>query len=162
MRMRSIAFTVAMTSSILLACAGSLSAADAPVGCSKVTQAQIAAAIGGSVGAGEPIIVPTSCQWVGQQGKRVTLTINQPRGGKTPVEQFNAGKASRLPGITQEPVSGVGDDGFYVYLTGQNRMGCGLMVRKGSSAFEVRIYGFDLDQAKTVVKIIAKDVAANF
>jgi hypothetical protein len=46
-----------------------------------------------------------------------------------------------------------------VYFTGQNRMGCGVMVRKGSSAFEVRVYGFDLDQAKTVSKAIAQDVA---
>jgi hypothetical protein len=78
------------------------------------------------------------------------------------VDQFNAGKKQSLPGVTKEPVSGVGDDAFYVYFTGQNRMGCGGMVRKGSSAFEVRVYGFDLDQAKTVSKTIAQDVASKF
>ena len=137
-------------------------AADAPVGCNLLTQAQVGAAIGGTVGAGSPIFVPTSCQWSGQQGKRVTLTINQPRGGKNAVEQFNAGKASKVPGITVEPVSGVGDDAFYVYFAGTNRAGCGLVVKKGSSAFEIRVYGFDLDQAKVVAKKIAQEAAVKF
>ena len=158
--MRSIPFTAALTC-LLLSCAGRLSAADTPVACPLLTQAQIGAAIGGTVGAGSPIVA-TSCQWVGQQGKRVTLTINQPRGGQSPVDQFNAGKTQSLPGVTKEPVSGVGDDAFYVYFTGQNRMGCGVMVRKGSSVFEVRLYGFDLNQAKTVTKAIAQDVAGKF
>src|ERR1700722_12142184 len=160
MRLRSIAFTAAfLTACLLLSCAGLLSAADTTVACPLLSPAQIGAAIGGTVGAGSPIVVPTSCQWVGQQGKRVTLTINQPRGGRSPVDQFNAGKTRQLPGVTTEPVGGVGDEAFYIYFTGQNRAGCGLMVRKGSSVFEVRLYGFDLNQAKTVTKAIAQDVA---
>jgi hypothetical protein len=155
--MRSIAFTAALTASILLSCAGSLSAADAPAACSLVTQDQIAAAFGsGTVGAGSPIFAPTSCQWAGQQGKRVTLTINQPRGAKSPVDQFNEGKSLPVPAVTREPVSGVGDDAYYVYFTGQIRAGCGLVVKNGTGVFEVRVYGFDLDQAKTVSKAIAQ------
>ena len=160
--MRVNACSAALTALVLLWSANSSRAAETTVACPVLTQAQIGAAIGGTVGAGAPIIVPTSCQWVGQQGKRVTLTINQPRGGKSPVEQFNAGKASKLPGITTEPVSGVGDDAFYVYFAGTTRAGCGLMVRKGSSAFEIRVYGFDLDQAKVVSKQLAKDAASKF
>jgi hypothetical protein len=64
-----------------------------------------------------------------------------------------------LPGVTTEPVNSVGDEAFYVYYSGQNRAGCGLMVRKGTSVFEVRVYGFDLSQAKTVSKVLAQDVA---
>jgi hypothetical protein len=160
--MRSIAIAAALTAGLLLSCAGPLSAADAPVGCQLVTQAQVGAAIGGTVGAGTPIGLPTSCQWVGQQGKRATLTINRQLSGKSPVDQFNGGKARSLPGVTIEPVRGVGDDAYYVYYTGQNRMGCGVVVKKGSSVFEVRVYGFDLDQAKTVSKTIAQDVAGKF
>lgn len=156
--MRSIALTAALTAYVLLSCAGPLLAADATVACSLVTQAQIGAAIGGTVGVGSPIGAPTSCQWAGQ-GKIVTLTINQTRAGKSAVDQFNDGKTRALPGVTTEPVGGVGDDAYYVYFSGQNRAGCGVMVKKGSAVFEVRVYGFDLNQAKTVSKAIAQDVA---
>jgi hypothetical protein len=133
--MRWIAFTAALTGFLLLSFAGSTSAADTTAACPLLTQAQIAAVFGGPVGAGAPIIVATSCQWVGQQGKRVTLTLNQPRGGKSPVDQYNDGKARGLPGV---------------------------MVKKGSSVFEIRLYGFDLSQAKTVSKTLAQDVAGKF
>ena len=131
------------------------------VACQLLTQAQFSQATGATVGAGSAISAPTSCQWAGQ-GKIVTLTINQPRGGKSPLEQFNAGKASTLPGITVEPVSGVGDDAYYVFYAGTNRAGCGLVVKKGSSAFEVRVYGFELAQAKGVAKTLAATAAGKF
>jgi len=157
--MRSIVVTTALF--LLFLCASSLLAAEPPVACTLLTQAQIGTATGATVGAGSPIAAPTSCQWSGQ-GKIVTLTINQPRGGKTPVQQFTDGKARKLPGVTTESISGVGEDAYYVYFAGQNRAGCGLVVKKGSSVFEVRLYGFDLNQAKTVIKTLAQDVAAKF
>ena len=55
-----------------------------------------------------------------------------------------------------------GDDAFYIFYAGQNRAGCGLVVKKGTSVFEVRVYGFDLAQAKTVSKTLAKEAAAKF
>ena len=157
--MRSIVVTTAL--SLLLLCAGSLLAAEPTVACTLLTQAQIGAATGATVGAGSPIAAPTSCQWSGQ-GKIVTLTINKPRGGKSPVDQFNDGKTRKLPGVTTESISGVGEDAYYVYFTGQNRAGCGVVVKKGNSVFEVRLYGFDLSQAKTVSKTLAQDAAAKF
>ncbi len=132
-----------------------------PVACGMLTQAQIDAATGTTVNPGTPISAPTSCQWVGK-GKFVTLTINQPRNGKGPVDQFNDGKARQLPGVTTEPVGGVGDDAYYVYYTGTSRAGCGLVVRKGTSVFEVRVYGFDINQAKTVSKTLGQNAAAKF
>jgi hypothetical protein len=160
--MRWIAVTAALTGSLLLAGVSLTFAADTTVACPLLTQAQIGAVFGGTVGAGAPIYLPTSCQWAGQQGKRVTLTINQTRAGKSPVDQFNDGKARGLPGVTREPVSGIGDDAYYVYFTGQNRAGCGVMVKKGTSVFEIRVYGFDLSQAKTVAKTLAQDAAGKF
>src|SRR5437868_14952476 len=127
--MRSIAVIAASALSFLFAIS-SLSAAATPVGCSVLTQAQLGAATGATIGAGSPIAAPTSCQWTGQ-GKTVTLTITQPRAGKSPIEQFNAGKASQM--ITAEPIAGVGDDAFYVYFAGTTRAGCGIVVKKGSS-----------------------------
>src|SRR5690349_7360008 len=117
--MRSIEVTAALILATLFPFAP-LSSADTTVGCSVLTQAQIAAATGATVGAGSPIAAPTSCQWSGQ-GKMVTLTIRQPLAGKSAVDQFNDAKKRTLTGITIEPVTGVGDDAFYVYFAGQNR-----------------------------------------
>ena len=138
---------VAVAGSVLLSCARPLAAAEPTVACGLLTPAQIGAATGATIGAGSPIAAPTSCQWMGE-GKTVTLTINKTRAGKSPVDQFNGGKASKM--ITTEPVGGVGDDAYYVYFAGQTRAGLGLVVKKGSSVFEVRVYGFDLDKAKPV------------
>ncbi len=158
--MRSIAVIAASALSCVFAFS-SLSAAATPVGCSVLTQAQLGAATGATIGAGSPISAPTTCQWSGQ-GKIVTLTIRVPLAGKSPVDQFNDARKKAVPGIAVEPVSGVGDDAFYVYFAGQNRAGCGLVVKKGTSVFEVRVYGFELAQGKTVSKVLAQEAAAKF
>lgn len=145
--------------SLIIHSAAKPSAAAAPIACELLTQAQVSQATGATVGAGSAISAPTTCQWAGP-GKIVTLTITQTRAGKSPVDQFNAGKASTLPGVTVEPVSGVGDDAYYVFFAGTNRAGCGLVVKKGTSAFEVRVYGFDLAQAKGVAKTLAAAAAS--
>jgi hypothetical protein len=83
----------------------------------------------------------------------------QPLAGKSPIDRFNAGKTSNVPGITVEPVSGVGDEAFYVYFSGTTRAGLGLVVKKGSSAFEIRVYGFEIDKAKPIAKTLCQTVA---
>jgi hypothetical protein len=125
--------------------------------CTLLTDMQVSTALGVTVGAGTPIGSPTSCQWAGK-GKIATLTANNIVAGKTAAERFDTGKASKLPGITVEPVSGVGDDAYYVYYSGTIRA-LGLVVKKGKSAFEVRVYGFEIDQAKPVAKTLAQNVA---
>lgn len=138
-------------------CAGSIVAGgDA---CALLTQMQVSDALGIPVDAGKPISGPASCQWFGK-GRFATLTITQPLAGKSPVDRFNAAKASTLPGVTKEPVSGVGDEAFYVAFSGTTRAGLGLTVRKGAAAFEIRVYGFDIDKAKPVAKTLAQNVAA--
>ncbi len=159
--MRSITVMAVLTALTLLSTPGSLSAAEPAAACPLLTQAQIASATGATVGAGSTIGMPTSCQWSGQ-GKIVTLVIKRPLAGKSPVEQFSDAKTRRLPGITIEPVSGVGDDAFYVFFAGTTRAGCGLVVKKGTGVFEVRVYGFDLSQAKGVAGTLARDAAAKF
>lgn len=155
--MGAMAIVIVSLASLPIPRAGSLQTAP-PVACNLLTSKEVSAVIGGP-GTGSPIASPTSCQWVGVQSKRVTLTINQPRGGKSPVDQFDSARARTLPGITVEPVTGVGDDAYYVYFAGQNRAGCGLVVKKGTSVFEVRIYGFDLGEAKTAMKPLAQAAA---
>lgn len=149
--------TAALTASFLVSLAGAMSATGEQAACALLTQGEVSTTLGASVGAGTPIASPASCQWIGK-GKFATLTVRQPRDGKSPVDQFNAGKKT-LTGITVEPVSGVGDDAYYVYFANTTRGGLGLVVKKGSSAFEVRVYGFDLDKAKPVAKTLAQDAA---
>jgi hypothetical protein len=154
--MRLIAFTVALIGGILVSyTARSFASGEA---CTLITQIQVSAALEVPVGAGTPIASPSTCQWIGK-GRFATLTITQPLGGKSPVDRFNAGKTSTMPGITTEPISGVGDDAYYVYFSNTTRAGLGLVVRKGTSAFEIRVYGFDIDRAKSVAKTLCQTVA---
>ena len=160
--MRSIASVAIVTSSLLISSAGLLSAASPTVACELLTQARVTAALGVMVGAGTPIARPGTCQWIGK-GKIATLTITQPLAGKTPVEQFNTGKTSKRPGITTELVSGVGDEAFYIYFAANTpSAAAGIVVRKGDSTFEIRVYGFPLEEGKTVGKSLAQDVAGKF
>jgi hypothetical protein len=158
--MRSIPSAAVFTGFILMSHAG-LSAAE-PVACELLTQARISTALGVAVGAGTPIARPGTCQWAGK-GKIATLTITRPLGGKTPVEQFNASKTAKRYGIVMEPVSGVGDDAFYVYFaTNTPTVAVGIVVRKGDATFEVRVYGFPLEEGKTVGKGLAQDAVGKF
>src|SRR5215831_13631507 len=159
--MRLIASASALTGLILMSHVSSLWAASPTVACELLTQDRVSAALGVPVGAGTPIARPGTCQWFGK-GKMATLTITLPKGDKTPVDSFNAGKTSKMPGVTAEPVSGVGDDAYYVYFTGTTRAGVGIVVKKGTSSFEIRVYGFPLDEGKTVGKSLAQDAASKF
>jgi hypothetical protein len=153
--MRSIAFTVAIIGGILVSYTiRSFAAGEA---CTLITQTQVSAALEVPVNAGTPIGSPSTCQWTGK-GRFATLTITQPLAGKSAVDRFNAGKTSTLPGIIKEPVSGVGDEAFYIYF-GNTTRAMGLVVKKGSSAFEIRVYGFDVDKAKSVAKTLSQTVA---
>src|SRR5262249_12917216 len=146
---------------LLISSAGLAQAATPTVACELLTQARVSQALGIPVGAGTPIARPGTCQWFGK-GKFATLTITLPKGNQTPVDQFNAGKASKMAGIPFAPVSGVGDDAYYVYFAGTTRAGSGIVVKKGASTFEIRVYGFVLDEGKTVGKGLAQDVAGKF
>lgn len=159
--MRSIASAAVATTVLLICSAGLAPAASPTVACELLTQAQVSQALGIPVGAGTPIARPGTCQWFGK-GKFATLTITLPKGTQTPVDQFNAGKASKMAGVTVEPVSGVGDEAYYVYFSGTTRAGSGIVVRKGAFSFEIRVYGFQLDEGKTVGKGLAQDVAGKF
>jgi hypothetical protein len=157
--MRIVPLRAALIALVWLSSAVYSFAADPTVACPLLTQAEIGAATGATVGAGSPIAAPTSCQWSGQ-GKTVTLVISQTRAGKSALDQFNDGKTRMLPGVTIEPVGGVGDDAYYVFYSGTTRAGCGLMVKKAGAVFEIRVYGFDLSQAKVVAKTLAQNAVA--
>jgi hypothetical protein len=126
--------------------------------CSLLTSAQVTAVLGVSVAAGEKLVSGSEalCGWAipGQKTpnrKRVVLSIYIPLGGLTPIERFNNAKTP-IPGITKEPVSGVGDEALFALTPG---LGTGLIFRKGESAFDLRVYGFPKDQIKAKEKELA-------
>jgi hypothetical protein len=131
--------------------------------CALLTQAQVSAVLGVSVGAGQRI-VPTSssiCGWTQSNDtthgdKRVVVSIYVPLGHLTPTDQFNNVKKP-IQGIVKMPVSGVGDDAILVTTPG---FGTGLIFKKGSSVFDVRVYGFSDEQTKAKEKALALDIIA--
>jgi len=135
----------------------SLLAAEPADACSLLNQSQVSAVLGLSVGAG----VPSGrfvCQW-SQPGdtslgrKRVLVNLFGPIGKLTPADRF-ANEKAPVPGITKTPISGVGEDAFYIT---HPVTGTGLTVKKGSSVFRINIYGFSPDQTKTMEKTLALD-----
>jgi hypothetical protein len=133
--------------------------------CALLTQAQVSAVLGVSVGAGLEIVPnrTTVCGWEvpgdkSTNRKRVVLLIYTQIGSMTPVQRFNTAKTPiAVKGITKEPVTGVGDDAVSVTTQG---LGTGLIFKKGAYAFDLRVYGFPLDQVKAKEKTLALDVIA--
>ena len=128
--------------------------------CAILSQAQVSAALGVPVDAGKQI-GPSSalCGWSqpndpNHSGKRVMLSIYRTLGKSSPVERFENGKIP-MQGITKTPISGVGDDAYYIDTPG---IGMGLNVKKGASSFQVRVYGFPVDQIRAIEKTLAQEV----
>jgi hypothetical protein len=125
--------------------------------CALLTQAQVSSALGTSVGAGQRLVSsqPAICGWGQMAGKRVVLSIYTQMGSMTPVQRYNNAKNTPVKGIIKTPVSGIGDDAVYMTTPG---FGTGLFFRKGSAAFDLRVYGFPLDQLKEKEKTLALDI----
>jgi hypothetical protein len=123
--------------------------------CALLTAAQVNSALGASVGAGQHLGANSLCGWGQMGGKRVVLSMYTQMGSRTPVDRFNTAKNSPVKGIVKAPVTGVGDDALYMTTPG---LGTGLFFRKGSAAFDLRVYGFPLDQIKEKEKTLALDI----
>jgi hypothetical protein len=139
-------------------------AAPATDACALLTQAQVTAAIGVPMGPGQSSgSSPSMCVWYEPGGsaakpsaKRVLLDVFGQMGSLTPVDRFNNGKTP-IKGIKKNPVSGVGDDAYSIVTPG---IGPGLNVKKGNSAFQIRVYGSTPDQIEALEKTLAQAVAA--
>lgn len=125
--------------------------------CTLLTEAQVSSVLGTSVAAGQHLGGNSLCAWGKMGGKRVVLSIYTQMGSMTPVQRFNNAKNTPVRGIAKTPVSGIGDDALYMTTPG---LGTGVFFRKGSAAFDLRVYGFPLDQLKEKEKTLALDVIA--
>ena len=147
----------ALIAGVAIVCGRGMAAAE-PSACSLLAQAKVAQVLGVSVGAGAPIMPgqPSQCSWAppGDRTKRALLDILTPLGSRTPVDRFNTGKTP-VNGITKTAVTGIGDDAYYTSTPG---LGTVLSVRKGTSAFTIRISGFPDDATKALEKTLALDV----
>jgi hypothetical protein len=137
----------------VLAVAAPRLASGAPAdACSLLTQAQVAAALGVTVGAGQG--AGKLCQWQGPAAKpgmrqMAVVSIQD-------AKAFDfAKKPSTSPTLVKTAAPGVGDDAVF------NTIGVAtttLTVKKGDSYFEVHVYGFSTDQTKTMEKTLALEI----
>jgi hypothetical protein len=126
--------------------------------CSLLTEAQVSAVLGVPVGAGQHITSnnPLLCGWSQSGGttpssKRVLVDMLAAIGNSKPVDRFNTAKTP-VEGITKTPASGIGDDAVYITTPG---LGTGLMIKKGSSVIQIRVYGFTVEEIKEKEKTLA-------
>lgn len=133
-----------------------LSSAASPLdACSLLTPDQVSAELGATVQAGEHLVASASslCAWAPAGGPKlggdkVVLDI------KT-VQAFSLGKIP-IKGATKTPVSGIGDDAYYITAGG---LGTSLSVRKGDVAFNINLHGhFPIDEIKAKEKALALNV----
>jgi hypothetical protein len=108
----------------------------APDPCKLLTPAQIGAELGGTFGPGDPIGTK-GCSWTSPKPHMI-VTVSL-----WPASEWDRVKASTLPGTTNTPESGLGDDAFSVTIAQYTV----LYVKKGQNVFLFKVYGVK-DQAK--------------
>jgi hypothetical protein len=128
--------------------------------CSFLSASQISTVLGVTVDAGLHIGPGNAlCGWgepndPRHEGKHVLLTLYRSVGKISPIERFENGKMP-IGGIAKTPVRGIGDDAYFIDTPG---FGLGLNVKKGSSAFQVKVFGFPPDVTKTLERALAESV----
>jgi hypothetical protein len=140
---------------LVLAAGISQPASAAPDPCSLLTPAQVSAALGVTVGAGQSLGA-AGCYWRGSgqaADKKVSISILTMQGfaiGKTPV-----------PDTEKPPVSGIGDEAYYKYFA-EPRYDkikvVDLDVKKGNTAFGIGVSGFPVEESKAKAKTLALQV----
>ncbi len=125
--------------------------------CALITQAEVSAALGVTVAAGKHEVEPdpNQCIWIeaGKDmgtGKLAALALETPLRFKF--------ETAPMKGMKLEPLPGVGDAAVYIIGTGV--FPPALSVKKGESAFQVRVQGFPNDQIKAMEKALALKAVA--
>jgi len=140
---------------LVLAAGISQPASAAPDPCSLLTPAQVSAALGVTVGAGQSLAT-TVCLWGGSgqaADKKVTVAIRTMQAfaiGKTPV-----------PETENPPVSGIGDEAYYKYFVEPRYDKIKIVdldVKKGNTAFVIGVSGFPIEESKAKAKTLALQV----
>jgi hypothetical protein len=126
-------------------------AAQSVAPCSLLTSAQVTATVGVSVGAAQPI-ANTGCSW---SAPHMIITVSLWDGGKW--DQMK----TPVPGMNRTSVSGLGDDAFYTTMgPASGKQFATLSVKKGSTAYLIKVYGPSLTEQMSIEKTLAGDVLA--
>ena len=142
---------VVITCICVSATLGSRTAAAQATPCSLLTSPQVTAAVGVSVGAAQPI-ANTGCQW---SGPHMIVTVSLWDGNKW--EKMKA----PMPGMERTPVSGLGDDAFYTTIgPASGKQFVTLSVKKGSTAYLIKVYGPSVAEQMSMEKTLAGNVLA--
>ena len=113
--------------------------------CSLLTQDQVSAIVGASVGAGSPI-ANTGCSWTTAGTPKVTVSVSFQS-----EKMFASVKSSTPPNTTKTSISGIGDEAIF---TGVQNFSS-LWVRKGAKFLLIRVYGLPVTEAQTKLKAAA-------
>ena len=122
--------------------------------CSLLTPAQIKSATSADVGVGTSGSAKL-CQWnastpATSSVKFITLLLY------SDTKAFEPGKHMPAPAVVT-PVSGVGDDAFFLAVGDQ----VGLIVKKGSGAFKIAVYAkLSVDQKESMEKALASQIVS--
>ena len=120
--------------------------------CSLLTSAQVTAAVGVSVGAAQPIAT-TGCSWT---APHIIVTLSLWDGSKW--DQMK----TPVPGMNRTAVSGLGDDAFYTTMgPASGKQFATLSVKKGSTAYLIKVYGPNVTDEMSMEKALAGNVLAN-
>jgi hypothetical protein len=124
-------------------------AAQSVAPCSLLTSAQVTAAVGVSVGAAQPI-AGTGCSWT---APHMIVTVSLWDGSK-----WNQMKTP-APGMNRTAVSGLGDDAFYTTIgPGSGKQFVTLSVKKGGTAYLIKVYGPPVTDQMSMEKALAGNV----
>ncbi len=149
---RSISMRVAVVAAVLVASGVCEAGAQTPSDpCAQVTAAQVSAALGETVAAGQQAGTKT-CSWTADKPTHQIVSLMY-----SPPGDWNTRKTRQMPGATKASVSGVGDEAFAETAANFTT----LYVKKGSTIFMVRVYGVsNAGQQLAIEKLIALKVAA--
>jgi hypothetical protein len=119
--------------------------------CAQLTAAQVSAALGETVAAGQQAGTKT-CSWSANKPIHQIVSLMY-----SPPGDWNTRKTRPMPGVTKASVSGVGDEAFAETAANFTT----LYVKKRSTIFMVRVYGVpDVGRQLAIEKPIAQAVAA--
>ena len=122
-----------------------------PSPCSLLTSAQVTAVVGVSVGAAQPI-ANTGCSWT---APHMIVTVSLWDANKW--DQMKA----PFPGTNRSSVSGLGDDAFYSTMgPASGKQIATLTVKKGSTAYLIKVYGPSVTEQMSMEKTLAGNVLA--
>ena len=149
---RSVSVLVPVVVSVLVASGVRAAGAQAPSDpCAQLTAAEVSAALGETVAAGQQAGTKT-CSWSANKPTHQIVSLMY-----SPPGDWNTRKTRPMPGVTKATVSGVGDEAFAETAANFTT----LYVKKGSTIFMVRVYGVpDIGRQLAIEKPIAQRVAA--